>query len=247
MNMQINLWRTFLRKTHKHSKTCLVIILPLLLACKPPNTLSLSPYDLERIAYFKEIALGFEFSSAAQITRKWTTDLSIYVSGNPGQELSQELDQIIAELNELTQGSIYLKRVSKKAQSNFHIFFGPAKKYASLYPESASQAEDNWGLFFVYWNGKQELNQGHMYVDISRADPSEQKHLLREELTQALGLAKDSKTYPDSIFQQDWSTTTQYSLLDKDLIRLLYHPDMAIGLDKQAVDCYLSHLLLAEP
>ena len=33
-----------------------------------------------------------------------------------------------------------------------------------------------------------------MYVDIVRADMNEQKHLLREELTQSLGLARDSQS-----------------------------------------------------
>ena len=68
-----------------------------------------------------------------------------------------------------------------------------------------------------------------MYVDIFRADLPGQKHLLREELTQSLGLGNDSPQYIESIFQSAWTTTTSYSMLDKDVIRLLYHPEMNIG------------------
>lgn len=86
-----------------------------------------------------------------------------------------------------------------------------------------------------------------MYVDIFRANETEQKHLLREELTQSLGLGKDSPWYSDSIFQQTFSTkTTEYAEIDKELIRLLYHPDMAIGLNKVQVDVVLTDILVSE-
>ena len=63
-----------------------------------------------------------------------------------------------------------------------------------------------------------------MYIDTQRPDVSGQKHLLREELTQSLGLANDSYLFDDSIFQQSWTNVTKYSQMDKDIIRLLYHP-----------------------
>jgi hypothetical protein len=46
--------------------------------------------------------------------------------------------------------------------------------------------------------------------------------LLREELTQSLGLGNDSNKYPDSIFYQDWSTVTSYSKLDIEIIKQHY-------------------------
>ena len=85
-----------------------------------------------------------------------------------------------------------------------------------------------------------------MYIDIFRADFIEQKHLLREELTQSLGLARDSDRYVNSIFQSSWTQTLRYSDLDKDLIRLLYHPKMSTGLDATHVDGVLSEILLSE-
>ena len=50
-----------------------------------------------------------------------------------------------------------------------------------------------------------------------------QKHLLREELTQSLGLRNDSYTYPESIFYSNWTNTTEYTELDKSLIDMLYN------------------------
>lgn len=71
--------------------------------------------------------------------------------------------------------------------------------------------------------------------------------MLREELTQSLGLARDSNLYPESIFQQSFSTkTTDYAPIDRDLIRLLYHPEMKVGLNRDEVDNLLRDILLTE-
>jgi hypothetical protein len=63
-----------------------------------------------------------------------------------------------------------------------------------------------------------------MYVDIYRCESLDgQKHLLREELTQSLGLFNDSYKYENSIFQQRWTETTEYAPIDRVLIDMLYN------------------------
>ena len=85
-----------------------------------------------------------------------------------------------------------------------------------------------------------------MYVDIFRANEQGQLHLLREELTQSLGLGQDSEKYLNSIFQINWTTTSSYSQIDKDIIRLLYHPNMKVGLNENEVDLLLRSILINE-
>ena len=70
--------------------------------------------------------------------------------------------------------------------------------------------------------------------------------MLREELTQSLGLAKDSNRYPDSIFQASWTATTEYSDIDKDVVRLLYHPAMQTGLERSKCVEVLREIILSE-
>lgn len=84
-----------------------------------------------------------------------------------------------------------------------------------------------------------------MYVDLMRSTQAEaRKHVLREEFTQALGLARDSNLYPASIFYRAWTTTTAYAPIDRDLIRLLYHPDVATGLSETQVRSLLPYIIL---
>lgn len=201
----------------------------------------------ETISYFKDIALGFEFGSASEITRKWNNDMKIYVGGSPSQELSTELNSIISDLSELTPQTFSIEVVDDTLASNYYIYFGSGNSYAQIISSQSSLVGSNWGLFSIFWNDSNELIRGHMYVDINRANGLEQKHLLREELTQSLGLAKDSPLYLESIFQQSFATkTTEYAEIDEDLIYLLYHPDMKIGLNSSQVDNKLRQILKAD-
>ena len=206
----------------------------------------LDEYDLEVISYFKEIALGFEFGSSSQITRKWCSDLKVFIGGETNSILLEELDNIISEISSLATDNFNMEIVSDSSLSNYYLYFGKGEDYANLFPSQSSYVNSNWGLFSIWWNSVNCLNRGHMYVDIYRADDKGQKHLLREELTQSLGLAKDSNKYQNSIFQSSWTTTTSFSQIDKDLIRLLYHPEMQTGLNESEVDVLLRHIILNE-
>ena len=50
-----------------------------------------------------------------------------------------------------------------------------------------------------------------------------QRSILREELTQSLGLLNDSDMYTNSVFYEYGNTVTEYSELDKEIIQMLYN------------------------
>jgi len=206
----------------------------------------LTVYELSVIEYFKDIALGFEFGNTSEITRKWNSKMKILVGGSPSSEMLAELERIKIEINDLLTDGFTIEIVNDSIQSNYYIFLGSANNYVKIFPNQSNLVGSNWGLFHVYWNSKNQLNEGHMYVDIDRANAIEQKHLLREEFTQSLGLAKDSPQYIESIFQSEWTTTNEYADIDRDLIRLLYHPDMAAGLNAIQVEEVLIEILSTE-
>jgi len=203
----------------------------------------LSAYELSVIDYFKEVALGFEFGDASKITRKWDSKMKIFVGGSSNYELLNELETIKNEINDLVTDGFSVEIVNDSIQSNFYIYFGSGNNYANIFPDQSNLVGSNWGLFHVFWNSENQLYSGYMYIDIYRANAAEQKHLLREELTQSLGLAKDSPRYNESIFQSSWTTTTVYAEIDKDLIRLLYHPLMTSGLNANQVEEVLIEIL----
>lgn len=207
----------------------------------------LSKFEQETVSYFSDIALGTEFGNTSEITRRWVDTMKIFVGGTTSPELISELNGIVNEINNLVTTGFKMKVVSDTLKSNYYIYFGSGKSFADKFPAMAGFVDANFGLFTFSENQLHELVTGVMYVDIFRASLVEQKHLLREELTQSLGLAKDADLYPASIFQAAFSTkTTQYAAIDKELIRLLYHPQMKVGLNKDQVDSTLRAILVSE-
>jgi hypothetical protein len=230
----------------KISRVCIIVILISACSENEPEKNGLTAYDESVIEYFNDIGLGFEFGSASEVTRKWRNDMKIFVGGTKTQTMMDELQRVIQEINALATDGFSVSVVTDSLESNFYIFLGSGGDYAKKFPSVLNLVLSNWGLFNVYFDASNIIYGGIMYVDIDRASNVEEKHLLREELTQSLGLAKDSNRYPDSIFQAAWTSTTEYSNIDKDLVRLLYHPSMQIGLDRVQSAELLREIILSE-
>jgi hypothetical protein len=208
----------------------LTLLLVWLVACVPVQTQPLSAEE----EYFLEVALYSEFWPFELGVRKWTQDVRVYVWGQQ-PELEAELERILSELNTL-QSSIRLYRVAGPQQSNLRLVLGSAADFFWVEPTSVFNIETNWGLFYHYWNPKYEIEQASVFVDLARnPDPMARRHLLREELTQALGLANDSWRYRESIFYQGWTTTTEFAPIDRQLIRWLYDPRVKAGMGRGEV------------
>jgi hypothetical protein len=174
-------------------------------------------YSLQSREYFKEIVLGREFEEDSKFVKRWNVDMKIYVSGTHNSELDFELAKIVSELNEIIT-SIEIKIVEDSLSSNMLVYFGSWSDFLQIKPnQDEDLLRDNWGLF------RYSGNSGYMYVDIERANEIEQRHLLREELTQSLGLFNDSYKYPESIFYSPWSTVVEYAPIDRELIDMLYN------------------------
>ena len=173
-------------------------------------------------AYFNEIALKDEFSGEVLSNPiKWTSDIRIYVKGEKKQYLILELSKIISELNDLIE-YINISIVSDSTQSNMPIFFGSMEEYNIIFPYSRKYS-NQLGLGSL-WTNNNEIYFAKIFVDTkNHLSISEEKHVLREELTQCIGLPNDSWKYPNSIFYQGWTSITEYSDIDKLLIKKLYH------------------------
>ena len=199
-------------------------------ACEASNP-SISDVD-----YFKEVALGVEFGAGAGSIRKWTSDIQYVIVGDATSDLLDEVDRVAAELNALL--SIELTEVFSEADANFVIFFGSGEDYVTNYESNAADFIDgNVGLFWNYWNADFEMVFGSMFVSTIRVDDLDfHKHIIREELTQAIGIFSDSFSYPDSLFYQGFSTTTEYAPIDIEVIQLLYSPSILPGMDETDVN-----------
>lgn len=77
---------------------------------------------------------------------------------------------------------------------------------------------------------------GTPYVDRTLLD-----HVIREEVTQAIGLLNDSPRHPGSIFQQDpYDRPAEYLDIDREVIRLLYDLNVKAGMLPHMVEATIA-------
>lgn len=194
-------------------------------------------------AYYLDIALGSEFGTISPVVRKWSSNMKVFLSDTTSQELQNEFEKIRSEINALSS-LIQVERVATIEESNFEIYLTGRQRYVNDKPETAELAVDNWGLFWIYWQNGSQIYRGHMYVDIERTTELIcQKHLLREELTQALGLMRDSYDYDNSMFYQNWTCGTEYASIDEKVIAYHLHPDMKPGMTRSQARQVLLNLM----
>jgi hypothetical protein len=170
--------------------------------------------------------------------------MKVFVVGEPNTDAIKELNKIIAEINTLANDGFKISVVSRKEDSNLTLFFGAKTAYAELFPKEAHLLKGASGLCTISWNGRNQIVTGHIFVKNENISAVEQRHVIREELTQALGFGKDSPRYMESIFQSSFTTPTEYSEIDKELIKLLYHPQMLPGFEGAEVENVIARILL---
>jgi hypothetical protein len=197
----------------------LVVFISIIFSCNN----SISQIDSNEVnAYFNEIVLKNEFNSTIlSKPNKWNSDIKIYIKGDRKEYLVLELEKIISELNDLIE-TINISIVSDSTQSNMPIFFGSMEEYNIIFPYSKKYS-NQLGLGSLWTNSNNEIYFAKIFVDTkNQLSISEEKHVLREELTHCLGLPNDSWKYTNSIFYQGWTSITEYSDIDKLLIKKLY-------------------------
>lgn len=196
-----------------------------------------SAYTREQIDYFMEVALGSEFGSTNTTVKKWNGPIRIRVQGTPTADDRATLQTVIAELTQLTALDIQLT----DRNPNIDLYFVPESQFSRY---DSNYRPVNMGFFWTWWSGN-TINRARILVTTEGVTQAERSHLIREELTQSLGLMQDSQRYRDSIFYQGWTSTTSYSEMDRAAIALLYNPAIRAGMTRNQVIATVDQINLA--
>lgn len=181
-------------------------------------------YDRAALDYFREVAGAVEFGDGGGVLHRWEEDVRIAVYGSPTPEDRAALDAVIEDLNGLDL-PIHLAVV--EADPNVEMHFAPVEEFPDLEP---NYVPGNWGYVYIWWNGAGEIYSGRVLISTTGVTPRERAHLIREELTQGLGLLNDSWLYPESIFYGEWTDVGAYTPIDRQVIEMLYRPELAAGM-----------------
>jgi len=188
------------------------------------TTLDQSHYTEAELAYLAAIAGQAEFGPEGGEVHKWVEDLRILVIGDPTRRDREVLDNVIGDLNELLD-PIELTLV--ESDPNVEIHFVPQADFASIEP---NYVPGNMGFIYIWRDGAGAITDARVLISTTDLTPAERAHLIREELTQGLGLLNDTNDYPNSMFYQGWTTTNRFAPIDRALIEMLYRPELVPGM-----------------
>lgn len=174
-------------------------------------------FSQKTIDYFNEVALGSEYGDTGPRVAKWeVASVALKVNGTPSASDAICLDKVIADFNAIsTETKLYIT----KGSSNANIYFAPEAEFKNII---SNYVPTNMGYFSVNWTGSRSITSASILISTTGINEVEKCHLIREETTQSMGIMKDSHSYSDSIFYDDWTYVNAYSEIDKDVIKLLY-------------------------
>ena len=113
---------------------------------------------------------------------------------------------------------------------NIQLYFSSIEAFRAVEP---NYRNGNHGFFWTYWRAG-AIVRANLFVLKTQAEIY-RRHLLREELTQSLGLMNDSNQYPESIFYAPWTDVTVFADIDRMLISMLYRPDIDVNMNADEV------------
>lgn len=218
-----------------------------------PEKVNLTSYEEKLLSYFKEVALNSEFGKSPRRVVRWNSKMILYISKDK-EYLSQvrKIHEVVQNINSIVSESNFrIEITNNKSKSNSIIFLGDKKSMEKEYPSFFEGVNmDLIGLVDIEFdNNNLSITSSKIFIDTEQS-LNVQLSTILEELTQSIGLPADSKTYPNSIFYEDQiidgKMNTDYSILDIDIIKLLYHPLMKSGLNTFQVTNVFRRILKIE-
>ncbi len=196
----------------------------------------------EQLEYFLDIALESEFGSRDNSVIKWTKDLKIKIFGSPTSQDIETVEEVVNELTDIVGTAIQMEIV--ESYPNVEIYFVPPSDYHIYEPKSSPASMGYvWCSYDEY-----EIYEATILISSKVMSQSLRSHLIREELTQSLGLLNDTWQYErqDSIFYEGSSDTTWYSEIDKIIIAMLYNQHIAPGMNEEEIQLVLKPFVIED-
>lgn len=186
---------------------------------------------------FYEVALKNEYSKGQKSLSKWNRPLKIWIQHKvKDQELHQELVELhLAHLSSITGLSITL--VNQKSEANIKwIFTSESTWHQDAKSAIGIKSTDHLNTAICtagyQMNHKNEIIKAGIAIPVDLArERGKLVACIVEEITQVLGLPNDSELAYPSIFN-DQTPNDLLSPLDVILLKLLYEPELKVGLTK---------------
>ncbi len=181
-----------------------------------------SPEILAR--QFERIAFSSEFGGEYRAGRliRWQGPLRVRLAGHYPDRFRLEVERHLAELRQLSGLAIEIADGGGEgAAAQMTVEFSNSRGGTSFDPEAPCRT--------LIWETNHVIRRVQIYIT---PYPDEvRRHCIAEELTQALGLADDSRIVRDSIFN-DASARQRIAPWDALMVRILYDARLRPGMHR---------------
>ncbi len=210
-------------------------------------------YESELIEYFKEVALKSEFDENINKIVKWRKPMQLYVVTDKNKIYDKQMVYIqnaIDSFNMLATDGFKIELSEDFKSSNAYLYLCSREKIARVNPEFYEQLTNSidangFGYLEFYWISY-NIYRSSIYIDTNESMEVQESTIL-EEITQSTGLPNDPESHNNSIFYEHKSiediNIKKYSDLDKDVIKLLYHPRIKPGMGKTKIEKAIKRIL----
>lgn len=237
--------------------TLFIILAFVLLKLKSNNEYKPTDYEEEMIEYFKEVALKSEYYNRQKKIVKWDVPMQLYIYKQKSSiEQFITIKKVIGQINKLASDGFEIRLTDDILKSNAILYICEKSKIREVNPffykilSDTAIEEDFSGFAYAEFDlRKFTIMKTLIFID-SQDTLEEQKSTIVEEITQSIGLPNDSKKHPSSVFYENKSKdgilNTEYSKIDNDLIRILYHPKIKPGFNIEQIENAIKEILKSE-
>lgn len=181
------------------------------------------------ILYFNEVCLDAEIVNSGDpaVLQKWAEPMIYEVRGEPTEE---DLDVIrrFAQWLETVEGFPGMWKAGPGEVPNVSIHFCDAERMAQLLGDWTRGCDG--GVTFWYEENKIWSATVCIRTDIAQQVRSS---VILEELYNGLGPVQDTELRPDSLIWSGYSEPQWMTAEDMLILRLLYHPTLEPGMDRE--------------
>ncbi len=190
------------------------------------------------IRYFNEVALDAEFSNGGDPSKlqKWNAPIYYIVDGACSEKDRQVLTEFAQWLNTI-EGFPGISETADWGQANMKIYFRDRVGFESLM--GSQFAGNDGGVTFWYQdNAIYDAKIGYR-TDIGQ---TVRNSVILEEIYNGLGPVQDTALREDSIIYAGYSTPQCLTEIDELILKLLYHPKMLCGMNKEECEAIIREL-----
>lgn len=185
----------------------------------------------EMVTYFNEVCLDAEFvnSGNASVLQRWENPIYYQIYGDPTDLDLQILNNMCQWLNTI-DGFPGIYETAETWQENYSIYFCPQDELIDR------MGDEYYGVdgAFTFWYNDNIIYDCTVCIRTD-LDQEVRNSVILEELYNSLGPAQDTNLRQESIIYAGYSIPQALHPIDEVILKLLYHPDLLIGMD--ARDC----------